>query len=68
MNDPRILSKILRAIASGTQAQESRQDIIFNAAALELDRLVAVVDELANASQSEATSRLRQLAKSARIP
>jgi hypothetical protein len=35
------LPKLLRAIAGGTQAQENRHDIIFNAAADELERLRA---------------------------
>ena len=43
MNDPRTLAKLLRAIAAGSDAQKSKHDIIFRAAADELIRLAAAV-------------------------
>lgn len=40
MND---ITKLLRAIASGTDAQKNKHDIIFNAAAARIEALEAIV-------------------------
>ena len=40
------LPQLLRAIARGTQAQENKHDIVFNAAADEIERLRALIHEV----------------------
>lgn len=42
-NNPADIAKLLRAIAGGTQARESKQDIIFNAAAELLDEMAGML-------------------------
>lgn len=37
-NDPKVIIKLLRAIASGTDAQNTKQDVIFSAAANMLEQ------------------------------
>jgi len=41
------IPKLLRAIASGRQAQENWHDVIFNAAADQIDEAAAFLDKMA---------------------
>lgn len=38
LNDPKVVARLLRAIAGGTDAQKSKQDVILNIAADMLEK------------------------------
>ena len=53
--------KLLRAMAGGTDAQKSRQDVIFNAAAQLIDENAAIMKELENVPGLNALDKVKLL-------
>lgn len=52
-NDPAVICKLLRAMAGGTDAKASKQDVIFNAAAEIIEKLLDEIQEARWAAMGE---------------